>query len=172
MRRATAALREAGFKLTPQRLAIVRCLARDPGHPSAQRLYERLRREFPSMAFATVYNTLATLVSLGQCRQLSLAGASRFDPNPVPHDHAQCDRCGIIYDVARPAAVGEPAAGELASVLAHFTVDRVETIYRGLCQRCGEATPTTEKSTCSSPNSGCPILGDNDTVNTTGQGEP
>src|SRR5690348_184536 len=81
-----ARIRTSGFKLTPQRVAIVRELASDPTHPTAQELYERLRAALPTMSFATVYNTLDALASAGLCVGLSLApGAARFDPNMVAH---------------------------------------------------------------------------------------
>ena len=95
-----ASLRASGLKLTPQRIAIVREIAADPTHPTAQELFERLRPAQPSMSFATVYNTLDALASAGLCVALSLApGPSRFDPNMRPHHHPVCDRCGLVRDV-------------------------------------------------------------------------
>src|SRR5579862_1006070 len=77
-----ASLRASGLKLTPQRMAIVRELAADPTHPTAQELFERLRPSLPTMSFATVYNTLDALAEAGLCASLSLApGPARFDPN-------------------------------------------------------------------------------------------
>src|SRR4051794_18324885 len=98
-----ARVRAAGLKATPQRLAIVREIVRDPTHPTAQELYERLLPEMPSMSFATVYNTLDALAARGLCSVRSLApGASRFDPNMTPHDHLVCDECGLVRDVEPP----------------------------------------------------------------------
>ena len=137
-------VRSAGLKLTPQRVAIVRELASDPTHPTAQELYERLRGALPTMSFATVYNTLDALAAAGLCEALSLSpGASRFDPNMEPHHHAVCDRCGLVRDVPRPPAEAAPApprSGDLAA-LSGFQVRAVEQIYRGLCAACaGEAS--------------------------------
>ncbi len=95
-----ACVRASGLKLTPQRMAIVRELAADPTHPTAQELFERLRAALPTMSFATVYNTLDALASAGLCAALSLApGPARFDPNMQAHHHAVCDRCGLVRDV-------------------------------------------------------------------------
>lgn len=138
-----ARVRASGLKLTPQRMAIVRELAADPTHPTAQELYERLREALPTMSFATVYNTLDALAAAGLCEALSLSpGAARFDPNMEPHHHAVCDRCGLVRDVLRAprvsvdAAAGEGAAG--AGSLGGFQVRVVEQIYRGLCADCAE----------------------------------
>jgi len=128
------ALRAAGLKVTPQRLAIADCLARDHSHPTAQELYERLRARFPSMSVATVYNTLRALGTLQHCRELEMGGPSRFDPNVSPHDHAVCDRCGAIRDVG-----AESNASAAGCALLGFRVARVERIYRGVCAKCAAA---------------------------------
>jgi Fe2+ or Zn2+ uptake regulation protein len=131
-----AALRSAGLKITPQRLAIVECLAGDATHPTAQELYERLRDRFPGMSVATVYNTLSALDSIGFCLRLDMGGAIRFDPNVAPHDHAVCARCGAIRDVAiAKEQLPAPEGCELPG----FQVERVERIYRGVCARCTAA---------------------------------
>src|SRR5277367_7120535 len=108
-----ACVRASGLKLTPQRMAIVRELAADPTHPTAQELFERLRPALPTMSFATVYNTLDALAAAGLCASLSLApGPARFDPNMRPHHHAVCDRCGLVRDVPCEDG-GEPVAPAL-----------------------------------------------------------
>ncbi len=141
-----AGVRASGLKLTPQRLAIVREIAADPTHPTAQELFERLRVAQPTMSFATVYNTLDALAAAGLCASLSLApGATRFDPNMRPHHHAVCDRCGLVRDVAVPTGV-EGAAGTAAdappegALAPGFEIRAVERIYRGVCADCARAT--------------------------------
>ena len=140
---AARALREVGLKATPQRLAILRSLAGDETHPTAQELFERLSSEFPSLSVATVYNTLSALTRIGRCTPLELGGPLRFDPNVDPHDHAVCERCGAIRDVSAPlesapAPEEPPVCGVETSPegLPGFTVRRVERIYRGLCAAC------------------------------------
>jgi Fe2+ or Zn2+ uptake regulation protein len=154
---AARALREAGLKATPQRLAILRSLAGDETHPTAQELYERLSEEFPSLSVATVYNTLSALTRIQRCRPLELGGPLRFDPNVDAHDHAVCERCGSIRDVSEAATHGaSPSratrvgkrtakaddAGSRgrshAEGLTGFMVRRVERIYRGLCAACAQ----------------------------------
>src|SRR5258705_13284659 len=106
-------VRSAGLKLTPQRMAIVRELASDETHPTAQEIFERLKPSLPTMSFATVYNTLGALSSAGLCAALPLSpGSGRFDPNMMPHHHLVCDVCGAVRDVPQsvPAPVGPPDA--------------------------------------------------------------
>jgi len=163
-----ACVRASGLKLTPQRMAIVRELAADPTHPTAQELFERLRPALPTMSFATVYNTLDALANAGLCAALSLApGAARFDPNMRPHHHAVCDRCGLVRDIPvtpvtfggaetppnplvtlggaetppnPPGAAPEALGSEGSAVegAAGFVVRSVERIYRGLCAACAK----------------------------------
>jgi Fur family peroxide stress response transcriptional regulator len=53
-----AALKEHAFRLTPQRVELVRLIAASEGHPSANQLYTKIKRQFPTMSRATVYKTL------------------------------------------------------------------------------------------------------------------
>ncbi len=130
-------LKRAGLKMTPQRLAIVRLFADDHSHPTAQDLFERLRGEFPSMSFATVYNTLDALASAGLSGTLRLGGAARFDPNVSPHHHAVCDRCGAVRDVpAETLAPSSATVRRMQKEAAGFSVRAVERVYRGLCAKC------------------------------------
>src|SRR5260370_35499369 len=93
-------LRRSGLKLTPQRIAIVRLFADDSSHPTAQDLFDRLRPVFPSMSFATVYNTLDALARTGLAGTERLSGkrgdAARFNPNITLHHHALRDQAGAV----------------------------------------------------------------------------
>jgi Fe2+ or Zn2+ uptake regulation protein len=130
-----ADLKQAGLKLTPQRIAIVREIADDVTHPTAQALFERLRPAFPTMSFATVYNTLDALAGCGLTGKLVFGGDSRavrFDPNTETHHHAVCDGCGSVVDIP----VDVPAVLPKPATLKGFRVLREERTYRGLCDRC------------------------------------
>ena len=50
----TALLRNHGYKVTPQRLAVYEALAEQPWHPNAEMLYKKLQHKYPAMSFATV----------------------------------------------------------------------------------------------------------------------
>jgi Fur family peroxide stress response transcriptional regulator len=57
-------LKERGFRLTPQRLAVVEILSVSSGHPSVERIYEEVKRRFPTTSLATVYKTVSVLKEL------------------------------------------------------------------------------------------------------------
>lgn len=134
-------LRARGFRLTPQRLAIVRLFAEDPSHPTAQDLFARLRPAFPTMSFATVYNTLDALAQAGLSSSLRLGAATRFDPNTEPHHHAVCDRCGAVVDLPVDSlAAPQVDARKIRGQSHGFRVRAVETIYRGTCAGCADTS--------------------------------
>ena len=90
-------LREAGLRVTPQRLAIARSvLMRE--HPTAAEVFEAVRGQFPTMGLATVYATLNTMSSRGLLWPVPFADAVRFDANVAPHANLICVSCGSITD--------------------------------------------------------------------------
>lgn len=92
-----ALLRDAGLRSTPQRLAIVREVF-SRNHPTVAEVYETVRRQFPTIGLATVYNTLRSLTERGYVRELPFGDATRFDVNVMPHTNLVCNRCGRIED--------------------------------------------------------------------------
>lgn len=89
-----------GIKLTPQRIAILEYLDGNIEHPSAEEIYREVSKKFPTMSFATVYNTLQTLRERGCILELTIdPEKKRFDPNTEPHHHLICVKCKRIVDI-------------------------------------------------------------------------
>lgn len=89
-----------GLKLTPQRLAILSYLEGNKEHPSADDIYRVISMVFPTISFATVYNTLEALRRRGRLLELTIeSGKKRFDPNTDPHHHLICVRCKKVVDI-------------------------------------------------------------------------
>jgi Fur family transcriptional regulator, peroxide stress response regulator len=94
-----AALKERDFRLTPQRVEMVRLIAVSDGHPSASQLYTKIMRQFPTMSRATVYKTLTLLKEMNQVLEIDLRDDSHYDGNrPQPHPHLICIKCNQIID--------------------------------------------------------------------------
>jgi len=93
-------LREGNYKLTPQRLAVARILARSEGHPSVDAIHDHLQEDFPTMSLATVYRNVMLIKSLGEVLEIGFPeGGNRYDGNkPYPHPHVICVRCKKIID--------------------------------------------------------------------------
>ncbi len=125
-------LKETGLKLTPQRIAILRYLDGNTGHPSAEDIYKAVSKKFPTMSFATVYNTLETLRQRGTLLELTIdPGRKRFDPNTEPHHHLICLRCKRIVDIHNAYALEVP--DEMRGDI-EITGNHIE--FYGICQKC------------------------------------
>lgn len=92
--------REKGFKLTPQRLAILKFLDGNTGHPAAEDIYNSIKKIYPTVSFATVYNTLQALKDKGEILEITIDPQKKhYDPNPKPHHHIICLECNKIGDI-------------------------------------------------------------------------
>ena len=92
--------RQVGLKLTPQRLAILNYLEGNKTHPSAEEIYKAVSKKFPTMSFATVYNTLEKLKEKGIVAELNVDPyKKRFDPDTRRHHHLICMNCRKIIDI-------------------------------------------------------------------------
>jgi Fur family peroxide stress response transcriptional regulator len=128
-------LRQAGLRLTPQRLAICRYLAATNAHPTAQLIYDQLRQEFPSLSLATVYNTLETLVELGAVNTLGSAGdgAEHYDADTSPHVNLACIACHRVIDLSSEHI---HALDEEVAARSGYRLLGTRVLYYGLCPRC------------------------------------
>src|SRR6516164_8275660 len=97
---AAATLRERGIQPSAQRIAVAQYVLTTDEHPSADRVWARVKRGFPMLSRATVYNTLNLFVAKGLLRPLVLAeGKVVFDPNVASHHHFIDEETGAIHDV-------------------------------------------------------------------------
>jgi Fur family peroxide stress response transcriptional regulator len=99
LERFRAAAREAGVKLTHQRLEIFRELASSQEHPDAEMILRGVQARVPTVSLDTVYRTLWMLNDLGLITTLGpRRGSVRFDANLRHHHHYTCARCGLTRD--------------------------------------------------------------------------
>ncbi len=93
-------LKEHEFRLTPQRLAVLKVLAVSDGHPTVERIYETVRVEFPTTSIATIYKTVNLLKQLNEVLELGFPdGSNRYDGHkPYPHPHVICTKCHKVID--------------------------------------------------------------------------
>ena len=88
------------FRLTPQRLSIIKILASSDSHPSVDDIYKEIKTKFPTTSLATVYKTIALLKGHNEVLELGFPdGSNRYDGyRPYPHPHAICTKCRKIMD--------------------------------------------------------------------------
>lgn len=129
-----ATLKEHDFRLTPQRVELVRLIAVSEGHPSAAQLYEQIKRKFPTMSPATVYKTLALLKELGQVMEIDLRDDSHYDGNrPQPHAHIICMKCNKIVD---GEMLLDPEIVTQMENMSGYSILRPQLSFYGLCPDC------------------------------------
>jgi Fur family peroxide stress response transcriptional regulator len=134
-----AKLRERQYRLTPQRIALLRLLAASDGHPSASQLYEQMKDQFPTTSLATVYKTLNVLKEIGEVLELGFSGDdNRYDGNkPYPHPHLICIRCHKILDPE--VSLAQSLIQEVAQSSGYRIVGHRLDFY-GLCPDCQDST--------------------------------
>ena len=93
-------LRDRDFRITPQRLAVLKILAESNGHPSVEDIFRQVRPDFPTTSLATIYKTVNLLKEIGEVVELDFSDVSnRYDGNrPYPHPHLICTKCRTIMD--------------------------------------------------------------------------
>lgn len=124
--------KQIGFKLTPQRLAILDYLDGNREHPSAEDVFKAVSRKFPTMSFATVYNTLDTLRQRGGVLELTIdPSKKRFDPNTKPHHHLICVKCKKIIDIQHDYELNVPTVS-----LDGFQLIGNHIEFYGICPQC------------------------------------
>lgn len=126
-------LRDEGYRLTPQRMAIMQAVLESTEHPSAEEIYQQVSASFPMISLATVYKTLNVLRSIGEVRELSVEGRVHYDGNPQPHVHLVCERCHTVRDWSDDIAFPVP---EEAIVVSGFCPHHYHMEVYGLCPRC------------------------------------
>ncbi|MEF3169295.1 MAG: transcriptional repressor [Deltaproteobacteria bacterium] len=121
-------------RITRQREMLLSELMSLDTHPTADELFERLRRRLPHISLATVYRNLEALAASGTIRKLETCGRqARYDGNASPHAHVRCVRCGRIDDVKD---VETGCAGPLPRELSGYKIVGRHIEYDGICPRC------------------------------------
>ena len=127
-------LRQRGYRVTGQRLAVLRAVSREP-HVTADAVAETVRAELGSISLQAVYDVLNVLVDVGLIRRIQPAGSPALFEGRVSdnHHHVICRSCGRAADV--DCAVG--SAPCLTAVDDKgYDIDEAEVIYWGRCPEC------------------------------------
>ena len=122
------------LKYSRQRESIKENLLHRTDHPTADMIYEDIRRVFPNVSLGTVYRNLALLSDLGEINRLpSLVGADRFDGRISPHHHFTCRVCGQILDMEDRITdeLMREAGKQFAGV-----VEGCSVMFYGTCPEC------------------------------------
>lgn len=134
----SAMLRKRGYRITPQRQAILSEVLRTQGHITPQDLTRRVQRRLPAVNASTVYRTLATLEDVGLLRHAHLErGAEYHRTEDSGHVHLTCSRCGAEDDLSMREA---ESLRRLIGRHRGFLPDLTHFAISGLCARCQRQT--------------------------------
>ena len=128
--------RDAGLKLTHQRLEIFKEVASSEAHPDAEAVFRGVQPRMPTVSLDTVYRTLWMLNDLGLVTTLGPRRESvRFDANPLPHHHFVCTLCGLAKDFEYDDFNDLKIPDDVKNL---GTVQATHVEVRGLCKECAD----------------------------------
>lgn len=135
-------LRQRGYKLTPQRRAVLNVIARSHEHLTPAAVYERVQQERPGIGLVTIYRALEILAGLGLICEVHAGGSCRSYLLRRPsehHHHLICSGCGAVVDFTACDL------GELERRLSRETGFKIEDHlleFVGRCQKCQKTALT------------------------------
>lgn len=135
-REIASVLRQQGYKLTPQRRAVLNVVARTREHLTPAVIHERVCQKHPGIGLVTIYRTLEILTELGLVCEVHIGGNCRSYLMRRPlghHHHLICSDCGTVVDFA------DCDLNELEQKLSQetgFEIDGHLLEFLGRCQDC------------------------------------
>ena len=122
------------IKLTNQRMEILDFLKNNTTHPSAEEIYNEVRKKLTRISKATVYQNLNFLVKEGIIKEVNIKGVSRFEPNTLPHHHFICIKCSKIIDFESKELT--EFSLKVSKQFKDFDTDFSNTSFYGICNKC------------------------------------
>ena len=124
-------------RYSKQREAILNYLEKSTEHPTAEMIYDQIRRKIPNISLGTVYRNLANLVESGQIMKIRTRNETmRFDARIREHYHLQCRLCGKVEDLAIHI---DYSLNEEAERQTGLKIDHHELCFVGICRECTSA---------------------------------
>jgi Fe2+ or Zn2+ uptake regulation protein/predicted transcriptional regulator len=126
------------LRMTHQREIILDELNKSQTHPTADELYESLKRKLPRISLATVYRNLEILSGVGLIKKLEISGRQkRFEGVQEQHNHVFCTQCQRVDNIPTPISQ-TPYFGPMQEQGYRITGCRIE--FFGICQKCQKKT--------------------------------
>lgn len=130
-------LKSKGYRVTPQRIAVLRVLHNNTEHPTAEEIHRKTMKLQSNVSIATVYNVLEMLEKEGFISVLQTPnGTRRYDPNTKLHAHFICEKCNRVFDIELP---GNLSKGLLSFVPEGSSKTRqINITFFGICKYCAQ----------------------------------
>lgn len=122
------------YKRSKQRERILELLGQTEIHPTADWLYHKLKKEFPSLSLGTVYRNLNILVEQKRIQKLPFGSThDRYEIIKNPHYHLVCEACGRVQDFDMPQYA---EINKQAQKMSGFNISRHRIDFFGTCDKC------------------------------------
>lgn len=122
------------MRLTTQRQIILEELAKVISHPTANEVYDMVRKRLPHIGLGTIYRNLELMASSGMIQKLEIGGnQKRFDAMIAPHYHIRCAGCDCVTDLHLPAS---PQFDALAAQISGYRITGHSIEFSGYCPAC------------------------------------
>jgi len=125
---------DSNMRLTSQRQVILEELSKVKSHPTANEMYDMVRKRLPRIGLGTVYRNLDLLAELGIIRKLVVGGEEkRFDGVISPHYHIRCIKCNRVDDIF--IKIDRGLENSAASYCDYKILDH-HVQFSGICSKC------------------------------------
>ncbi|UCG06636.1 MAG: transcriptional repressor [Desulfobacterales bacterium] len=129
-------LKKPNLRMTRQRMIILEELRKVNTHPSADEVYEMVRKRLPRISLGTVYRNLEILSKTGEIQKLEPGSSlKRFDGNPHEHYHIRCIQCDRVVDAHMKCAF---SFDDVPNEMRDFKIIGHKLEFIGLCPECVE----------------------------------
>jgi len=113
-------------------------------HPTADWLYQTLKREFPNLSVGNVYRNLNILVEQKRIQKLPFGSThDRYEVIKNPHYHLVCETCGGVQDFEMSHY---KRINQEAQKISGFNISRHRIDFFGTCEKCQSKKPKYEGS--------------------------
>lgn len=128
------------MRLTTQRQIILEELGKVTSHPTANEVYDMVRRRLPRIGLGTVYRNLELMADSGIILKLEVGGTQkRFDATVAPHYHVRCTSCGKVDDIDLEV---QSQINQVAAHASNYRILGHHIEFSGICPKCLEAQRT------------------------------
>ena len=124
------------MRLTTQRQIILEELGKVKTHPTANEVYDMVRKRLPRIGLGTVYRNLELMSETGIILKLEVGGTQkRFDATVDPHYHIRCMSCGKVDDIEIPVMeeINKTAADSSQYLVLGHHIE-----FSGICRECNK----------------------------------
>lgn len=122
-------------RMTKQRKTILKVLKNTDSHPTADEIYEEVKKEIPNISLGTVYRNLNLLADKGKIIVINYANdQSHYDGNTENHYHFRCNNCGDVFDLELDLL--DKKVNNKVENNTNFKVENHRLEFYGLCPSC------------------------------------